>query len=327
MTKNAKKNIFYVCFSKNSTGEELINWFKNEFESTTAKLKTFTRKECCQEFDVDDIDDNISVIEKIVSAIPEDSVIVFDETPFSSKGEGRKRSFDWSSLTNKRKSVTVIVSLQPVVLEETIKSKEHEILYPTEADVVELTQQYRSSTKILSLVNAMCRDDFPIEHSKLEATPSHDVTGPDMTLYPIDKQDTRGVILEITSNLHRLNCLVESVKFICDNSGDESEVRATLGQTNYANCTTTLEKFQGSEVPVAVVISPKNDDYSRLLEMCSRAQYKLFIVIIDHPRILKLLDTSNIDVQEISTHVRTTKSEEEERNRPKTPISDRRKEV
>ena len=242
---------------------------------------------------MDDSADNISVIEQVVAAIPEDSVIVFDETPFSSKGTGRKRSFDWSSLRNQRKRVTVIVSLQPVVVEETIKCKEHDILYPTDADVVELTQQYRSSSNITILCNRMCREDFPIEHSRLGSTPSHGVTGPEVTFYSIKKIETREVMLEITTNLEKLHCSEESVKFICDDS-EESEVVTILGQTKYASCVTTLEKFRGSEVPVAVVISPKKDDFSRLLEMCTRAQFKLHVVIIDHPRIIKLLDIEQV---------------------------------
>ena len=222
VAKNGRKKVIYVCFSNNSNGEELKGQFQADFRnSSNAEVKLYSRAECCTNYNVIDSDDNVAVIEQIVLALDEDSVIMFDEAPMSSKGKGKRRSFDWTELKNNRQDVTVIVSLQPVVQEETILSRPHHVKYPGQADVVELTQQYRSSTRIIRLINSMCREDLPIQYSSVEAGPSHEVEGPEVLVYHVTEavSGRHGLAVlrpQLTSELQKLKCSANNLKIICD---------------------------------------------------------------------------------------------------------------
>ena len=295
VARNGRKKVIYVCFSNNSDGEELRGQFKAEFRNfSNVEVRLYSRAECCEEFGVNDSDDNLSVIKEIVSTVSEDSVIMFDEVPLSSKGSGKRRRFDWTELKNIRQDVTAIVSLQPVIQEETITSRSHQVQCPGQADVVELTQQYRSSTRIIRLINSMCREDLPIQYSSLEAGPSHEVEGPEVLVYHVTeavsgRHGLAALRPQLTSELQKLKCSAKKLKIICD-----PETKATalelFGDTEYAACIRTLSQLQGCETPIAVVIFPQDDNFSRLMEMCSRAQYKLYMVIINHPKLVKHLD-------------------------------------
>ena len=108
--------MFYICFSKNSSGQGLRNWL-GEMDHVTF----LNRTECCERFNVEDGDDNIKIMEHIIREVPSHTALLFDEVPLTSKLESNKASYDWSSLENKRpEEVSVVVSLQPSVLREWI---------------------------------------------------------------------------------------------------------------------------------------------------------------------------------------------------------------
>ena len=91
------------------------------------------RTECCKRFNVEDGDDNIKIMEHIIREVPPHTALLFDEVPLTSN----KASYDWSSLENKKpEEVSVVVSLQPLLLDATRKTRAHNVKGPTNADVV-----------------------------------------------------------------------------------------------------------------------------------------------------------------------------------------------
>ena len=104
-------------------------------------IQTYSRQDACNKLKVVDSDNNIVVLEEIISKLPENSVAMFDEVPLSSKDLAGP-SFNWSSLKNTRgNDVTVVVCLQPLLSKVTLKSKGHTVMPPVEADVINLRKQ------------------------------------------------------------------------------------------------------------------------------------------------------------------------------------------
>ena len=97
--------------------------------------------------------------------------------------------YDWSLLENRRsKEVTAVVCLQPIRIAPTFRAKAHTVIGPQDADVIELTNQYRSSKNILGFVNQLCQEKLPIEYTNVKAVASHDVQGPGVTAISIVDQ-------------------------------------------------------------------------------------------------------------------------------------------
>ena len=135
MVRYGKTKKFSVCLSKNSNGQGLRKSAEEE-ENVTF----LNRSECCEQFQIIDGDDNVTIIEEV----PAHSVVVFDEVPLFSRIDG-VASYDWSSLENKRpEEVTAVVCLQPIRIAPTFRPKTHAVIPPKDADVVELTNQYRN---------------------------------------------------------------------------------------------------------------------------------------------------------------------------------------
>ena len=145
MVKFGKKQKFYICLSKNSNGQGLRD------EMVKQDNVTFlNRTECCERFDIVDNDDNIEIIQEIISKVPPHSVIVFDEVPLTSKVERKMASYDWSSLENKRpEEVTAVVCLQPIHLDFTFINRTIDVPGPVNAKVIQLSSQFRNTTEIL----------------------------------------------------------------------------------------------------------------------------------------------------------------------------------
>ena len=62
-------------------------------------------------------------------------------------------------------------------------------------------------------------------------------------------------------------------------SSTKELARTVVGGTMYENSVIQIDEFQGCETYVGVVFLGMDNNYSQLLEMCSRAQYKLILVI------------------------------------------------
>ena len=141
MVKFGKTQRIYICLSKNSNGQGLREWVEKEDNVTF-----LNRTECCEKFNLRDSDNNIEMIQKIISEVPAFSVIIFDEVPLTSKVEKRKASYDWSSLKNKRpEEVTAVVCLQPIRIAPTYRGKTHNVIGPKDCDLIELQSQYRNT--------------------------------------------------------------------------------------------------------------------------------------------------------------------------------------
>ena len=275
MVKFGKTQKFYICLSKNSNGQGLREWAEKEEHVTF-----LNRTECCDRFNIVDSDNNITIMEEVIAKVPAHSVVVFDEVPLFSRID-RIASYDWSLLENKRpQEVTAVVCLQPIRIAPTFRPKTHTVIGPKEADIVELTNQYRNTKNILGLVNQLCQEKLPIEYADVKVFPSHDVQGPEVTVISISNQSQAADLrIWLCDQLEqKLACKPSQVKMIHVSSTEEL-ARTVVAGTVYENSVTPIDEFQGCEAHVGVVFLGMDNNYSQLLEMCSRAQYKLILVI------------------------------------------------
>ena len=302
MVKFGKKLKFYICLSKNSDGQGLREWAEKEDNVTF-----LNRTECCERFNLVDSDDNIEIIQKIISAIPAHSVIVFDEVPLTSKVEKSIRSskvqkkttsYDWSLLENTRPlEVTAVVCLQPIRIAPTFRAKTHTVIGPKDADLIELKSQYRNTRNILRFVNQLCQEQLPIEYADVKVFPSHDVKGPEVTTISIsDQSQAADLKIWLCNQLQQeLACKPSQVKIIHVSSTKELAQEVVQG-TMFENSVIQTDEFQGCETYVGVVfLGMDNNNFSQVLEMCSRAQYKLILVTTRgnslHEEIISSVDT------------------------------------
>ena len=162
--KFGKTQKFYVSLSKNSDAEGLRERVNKE-----QNVVFLNRTQCCDKFDLVDRDDNIEIIQSVISELPAQSVITFDEVPLTSKEEKNKAFYDWSLLENKRPAeVTAVVCLQPIRIAPAFRQKTHSVVGPKDADVIELTNQYRNTNNILEFVNQLCQEKLPIEYTDIK---------------------------------------------------------------------------------------------------------------------------------------------------------------
>ena len=314
MVKFGKRQKFFICLSKNSNGQGL-----RESVETAENVTFLNRTECCERVNVVDSDDNIEIIENMISEVPVHSVIIFDEVPLTSKLEKGKPSYDWSLLKNCRpEEVTAVVCLQPIRIAPTFMPKAQTVIGPTDADIIELKNQYRSTTNILGFVNRLRQETLPIEFTDVNVSPSHDVQGPGVTACSISNQrQAADLRIWLCNQLqHELGCKPSQVKMIHVSSTKEL-AQKVVRATAYEHSVIPIDEFQGCEAHVGVVfLGMDNNNFSQVLEMCSRAQYKLILVTIRgnslHEEIIRTqaeLTVHNIeDVDKRPALVRATES-------------------
>ena len=241
-----KTQKLYVCLSKNSNGKGLREWAEKE------ELVTFlNRTESCDRFNIVDNDDNIEIIQRIISEVPANSVIVFDEVPLTSKVEKRVASYDWSLLENKRPDeVTAVICLQPIRIAATFRAKTHTVIGPKDADVIELAKQYRNTNNILEFVNQLCQEKLSIEYADVKVLSSHDVKGPEVTAISISDQSQAADLRIWLCNQLQLACKPSQVKMIHVTNTKELAQDVARG-TVYENSVIPIDDFQGCESHVA----------------------------------------------------------------------------
>ena len=67
-----RKNVIYICFSKNSQGRELKLNFKKELQvGEEISVETFSRQESLEKFGFENSSDNIAAIEGIIENLPD----------------------------------------------------------------------------------------------------------------------------------------------------------------------------------------------------------------------------------------------------------------
>ena len=302
--------------------------FKKELQvGEEISVETFSRQESLEKFGFENSSDNIAAIEGIIENVPADSVVVFDEVPLESRSVNQdikvmrqKASHDWSSLRNRRPTevpagvfcfvfylifvqITAIVCLQPISQAPTNKHKSRSITAPEDADAIVLTKQYRSTKKLLKYVNDLCVEGLPLEYLSIEAKPSHDIQGPEVTVIHItedtnhpafktwllhqmeelgcDHSNARVIFVPVTKKSVKNKKVGQVSKFYLKVGQAEQLAKATMEETKHCDLLATLGDVQGCEFPVVVVFF-SNESQSSLLEMCSRAQYKLFLVVINN---------------------------------------------
>ena len=163
-------------------------------------------------------------------------------------------------------------------------------------DILQLCQ-YRNATNILGLVNQLCQEKLPIEYADVKVFPSHDVQGPEVTVISISNQSQ-------APDLRALLCLQLQQKLACDPSqvkliyvsSTEKLARAVASGTMYGNSVTSIDEFQGCETYVGVVFLGMDNNFSQLLEMCSRAQYKLILVISRDNSLLQEISSAQTEM-------------------------------
>ena len=281
--------MFSLCLSKTSTGQGL-----REVEEKRENVTFLNRSECCDRFAIPDSDDNVKIIEEITSKVPTNSVLLFDEVPLFCKREEGRPSYNWSSLTNLRpEEVTVVVCLQPIRLDVTFLREGHDVVVPTDADVIELINQYRNTTNILQFVNQLRQHLLPVEYANVEVVESHEVQGPEITAVSItDLNEAEDLGVWLCNHLQRdIGCKPTQVKMIHLSSTKEL-VESVISRSDwYERSLVSINDFQGCETPVAVIFWGTDSNYSQLLEMCSRAQYKLVLVIHNNPSLCDIIRT------------------------------------
>ena len=161
---------------------------------------------------------------------------------------------------------------------------------------------YRSTTKILKLVNQLREQELPLEYANVQVSPSHDVEGPEVTALSILNFNQAGHLrVRLCDQLQKEFAANPSqVKMIYLSSTKKIAKFVTSG-TVFEDSLTSINDFQGCEAPLAVVFLGSDSDYSQVVEMCSRAQYKLIIVICESPSLHKMIAAkTHISVEDIS---------------------------
>ena len=193
--------------------------------------------------------------------------------------------------------------LQPISQAPTNKHKSRSIATPEDADAIVLTKQYRSTKKLLKYVNDLCVEGLPLEYLSIEAKPSHDIQGPEVTVIHItedtnhpafktwllfqmeelgcDHSNARVIFVPVTKKSVKNKKVGQVSKFYLKVGQAEQLAKATMEETKHCDLLATLGDVQGCEFPVVVVFF-SNESQSSLLEMCSRAQYKLILVVINN---------------------------------------------
>jgi len=276
-----KRKVFYIVFSKNSRGIEIQTRFRKELrKGNHTELKTLSRAECCEYCDMDSDVDNLEIIERITEQVEDNSIVIFDECPLETKIKSKRKNYDWSQLRNKgrKRNISLVVCLQPIQIKTTLRSKSYAVIGPESSLIVNLTYQYRSTQKILNLVNNLCRGEVPCEYTNVAGEAGHDVVGPEVTAIYIDNEKDHIKLNWLRNQLDQIGVLHKEseLKVIYD---EESRYLAEQTFGPSSPLLTSLDQFQGCEVPVAVVFYTQDNTHCRLIEMCSRAQYKLYLVI------------------------------------------------
>ena len=160
----------------------------------------------------------------------------------------------------------------------TIKSKKHKIKWPQSdsIDIIELKTQFRCTQDIYSFNRKLCEEELPIEFSFIEAKTSDTSHGPEVLVINIDEKIG---LVEVRKWIHyhlwKIGCIKTDLKII-NTQGTEADAKEIFGSSKYESCMTTLEQFQGCESMVVIVFFSwkENDNYAKLMDMSSRAQYK-----------------------------------------------------
>ena len=126
-----------------------------------------TRKEYCEEFDLDTKQDDLSFINKgeefryiqtflftngtnlVLETLPEKSVVFFDEVPL------KKSQNNWSGIENDRKGeIEAIISFQPLTHFQSSYNKPVGITLPKGASEIHLTRAFRTSFKLFKAIKS-----------------------------------------------------------------------------------------------------------------------------------------------------------------------------
>ena len=274
LSTQGRSKAFYASMSRTSKADGLKKMFSQEFaEEHRAKLKVFDRRQICSHLQVEDGGDSIQLVHDMIEKLPSNSVLFLDEHPIKTKEEEPE---DWSGLRNTRgDEITLIVSFQPLDFKPTLATEKVEIKMPENADVINLSHQYRSTQNITSFTNKLQRK-VPVQYSSLEATPGDLSTGPSVAIVHIEKKTD---MAELTSWLHyqlwQTQCTSKQVT-ILSTKKTQADARRMFSNSEFESCITNVESFLGCESPVIILFYEKEKrvSYAELINMWSRAQYK-----------------------------------------------------
>ena len=126
-----------------------------------------TRKEYCEEFDLDTKHNDLSFMNKgeasrciltffltheidlVLETLPEKSVVFFDEVPL------KKSQNNWSGIKNDREGeIEAIVSFQPLTHFQSSYNKPVGITLPKGASEIHLTRAFRTSFKLFKAIKS-----------------------------------------------------------------------------------------------------------------------------------------------------------------------------
>ena len=149
--------------SRSSNGADLKKMFSKEFsEEHQDKLTVFNRAEICEHFGVQDTDDRagVDLVHDLIEKLPSNSVLFLDECPIKNS---KKNPTDWTGLANTREDeLSLIVSFQPLDYSPTLAAKELKLILPKKSNIINLSNQYRSTEKIFNFNNAL-HNQVPVQ--------------------------------------------------------------------------------------------------------------------------------------------------------------------
>lgn len=290
-----RKRVLFVCFSQSSNGSALRAQFKADFrQKENTELELYSRSEICNKYNIPDGNDNIRIIAEIGENIPSNSVLILDESPLCNELD--PPSFDWSKLKNPRpEDIAIIICMQPLRQQPTLMSMQQTPKLPT-CTSVHLDTQYRSTRCITEFNNNLLKGRLPLESVSVKNNASKTIAGPSVQIFPFDEKTDKFILkVWIHYKLSMLNCSKEQLKIL--NTEDTTVVSNFIFfDSKYYPCISNIQEFQGceSEILIAFYSNEKIPKYGKLLEMISRGKFQVFLIVKDHPLLLKSMDSALI---------------------------------
>ena len=236
------------------------------------KLTVMNRAESLNYFNVGDSDNEIEVIHQIVERLPAGSVLFIDECPVYSSPELRG---DWSSLSNSRPDqVTVIVSIKAILEKHAgLSNKSVQIKLHKNVDKIELNRVYRTSSTLFNKIQEF--HHFPVKMVETKVQTLDRVQGPEPVIFHYKNDISTAMKTWIQYKIGiDLNCSAESVRILYSNNCAH-QAQSMFQETEYSSCLTHWTSFMGGECLVVVMFYSPEDKPWQLLEMASRAQFKV----------------------------------------------------
>ena len=269
--------VFFVIFNKNSNASKLKEQFEQSFEKKNAEVKlfTFTREECLKYFDVDETEDDIEVIESIMTSkvmrnYSGRTALFLDETSLSRSNN----NFDWSKLENSDLDICLIISFQPMVEAFGSNKKPIQLQLPSSNHVnINLTRCYRTSTSILRSLQSF--HDLSIRRLETQEQAVNLISGCKPTLLTYSKVNAN-LKIWLHMNLLKLRCKKEQVTIIYTDE-TKNDAFKMFNDSEFFGSLIHWKEFVGCERHIIICFYSSLEYEWYLFHITSRAQQQVNI--------------------------------------------------